>query len=176
MNWHDYFTYNAATGDLVWKERPLSHFESEKSWKQWTSRWLGKVVGSERYKPDGRKAGIYTTLYGKCVACHNIVWEMHYGKMEPGYVPDHVDGNQFNNKLGNLRKATLEENGNNMRLRKDNSLRLKGVYRITDTAFSSQIQANSKSVYLGTFPTKGLAAVARAKAALRYHGKFARFT
>lgn len=174
MNWHEFFSYDAETGNLIWKERPLSHFKNERAFVQWHATWLGKVVGNRRYKPDGRKAGIYTTLYGKSYAAHRIILAMHGIEIPDGHVPDHIDGDQFNNRLSNLRVATHAENGWNKKLASRNKLRLKGVYENGFGSFASQIQVNGKVIYLGTFPTKGLAALTRAKAAFRHHGKFAR--
>lgn len=176
MNWNEFFTYDNESGSLIWKERPASHFKNEKAMKQWHSLWCGKIVGSKRYKPDGRRSGVYTTLYGRCYSAHRIILEMHGIDIPSGYEPDHIDGDQFNNRISNLRVATKNGNMQNRSTPKNNSLGLKGVYATKPGKYVAQIMVDKRPIWLGTFPTKGLAAIARAKAAIRYHGKFARFS
>ena len=74
----------------------------------------------------------------------------------------------------NLRLATLGENARNVRMRKHGH----GVKGVTKSArcksWIAQITVDRKNILLGSYPTKGLAAIAYAKAAIRYHGAFAR--
>lgn len=99
---------------------------------------------------------------------------MHYGPVPDGFVPDHKDRNPINNRLQNLRLATQDQNAQNATRRKDNLLGLKGVtYNKVTQKYAARIQANGVLMSLGHHPTKGMAAVARAKAAIRYHGPFA---
>lgn len=117
------------------------------------------------------------TFHTKFMRAHRIIWEMHHGPILERMEIDHRDGNPFNNKLSNLRLVTSAQNKCNSRLKSHSKSRLKGVmfshrktnpWRSTIRLMGGQLKA------LGNFPTKGLAAVAYAKAALRYHGEYFR--
>jgi len=70
----------------------------------------------------------------------------------------------------------MQQNSFNALLSKANRLRLKGVSQTAKSSFIARITVAYKTITLGPFPTKGLAAVARAKAAIKLHGKYARFS
>lgn len=56
---------------------------------------------------------------------HKLIFLMHHG-----YAPkiiDHIDNNRCNNKIENLREATLTQNRWNCLIRKDNTSGVKGV-------------------------------------------------
>jgi hypothetical protein len=175
MDWHKYFIYDAETGDLIWRKRPRSMFSSGRIWNSWNAKLGGKKAGTAR--PKQKYAEHYRTVRvgNRTMKQHRIVWEMCFGPIQHGMLIDHIDGNAFNNRIANLRLATQEQNCRNSRVRSDSSTRLKGVI-LMKGSFQARIRHDGNIMHLGTFPTKGLAAVARAKAALRYHGKFARFT
>lgn len=59
--------------------------------------------------------------------CHRIIWKMHTGN-DPIELIDHIDGNTKNNKISNLREATFKQNNLNIKIRKDNSSGVIGVY------------------------------------------------
>lgn len=159
---------NAETGVLTWKERTLDMFPKPWIGVMWNKRFAGKEAGcknSSGYVGVGIGHEIYPA--------HRLVWLMIGNKLSDDREIDHRDGNGQNNAPSNLREVDHSGNSYNASA-KGGRLRLKGVCEVTDSRnFQVRIQANGKQLYLGTFPTKGLAAVAYAKAALRYHGEFA---
>jgi hypothetical protein len=169
MDWRAILTYDPGTGNLIWKPKP----DDAKDAKRWNKRYAHKVAGYERpYRIDVR---VYVRIGPTATAAHNIVWEMHHGPMAHGFVPDHIDGNTLNNRIENLRPATNSQNACNSRARSNARSGLKGVaYR--RGAWVARIMIRGRAMHIGQFRTKGMAAVARAKAAIRYHGAFARFT
>lgn len=176
MNWHDLFIYEPATGNLIWKVRE----GTPKMVNKFNKDFAGRCAGSKGYTPTGLPRGIFCRVRsgGNAIDyyAHRIVWEMHNGPIPEGMLIDHINGNAFDNRLLNLRLATHAQNLQNMAIRPSSKSRLKGVYY--DKAkrlWSSEIRANGVRYRLGHHVTKGLAAVARAKAAIRYHGEFARF-
>lgn len=181
MNWFDYFTYDATTGDLIWQPRPREHFPFTKGWRMWNTRYSGSVAGSKSYAhlskrphriainirmPDGSRIND---------GAHRIIWEMFNGTIPKGMMVDHEDGNPFNNLLSNLRLATPGQNCMNGAMRKTNKARIKGVRIHRNGKWEARIRINRRLISIGFYDFKCLAAVAYAKSALRYHGPFARF-
>lgn len=52
---------------------------------------------------------------------HRIVWIYHYGDIPDGYVVDHIDCDPANNRIENLRLATISQNSHNQRYQGNNS-------------------------------------------------------
>lgn len=50
-------------------------------------------------------------VFGKTVRIHRLIAEVVYGELDSKDVVDHIDGNTRNNKIENLRIASLSENG-----------------------------------------------------------------
>jgi hypothetical protein len=86
---------------------------------------------------------------------------------------DHIDHNGLNNQKSNLRNCTFQQNQMNKQTK--NATGYKGVYKHKNL-YISQITPpnnNRRSIHLGYFKTKELAALAYNKAAIKYHGEFA---
>lgn len=94
-------------------------------------------------------------------------------KPETGMLTDHIDGDGLNNQRCNLRVCSFAENARNSRLSSRNKFGLKGVSK-QGSKFEARICVNRNKIYLGTFQTAKLASEAYNKAALMYHGEFAR--
>lgn len=179
MNYHDLFTYNPETGELTWKARPREHFTCDKGQKAFNTRYAGKVAGNKQERSNGDpqavnvRLGVGTGIH----RAHRVIWAMMTGEeLPPSVLIDHKNGNPWDNRWSNLRKAAPHQNQYNSRIRRDNHSGIKGVAFVNrDQMWSACINVNGKRLSLGHHQTKGLAAVARAKAALRHHGQFARF-
>lgn len=144
-------------------------YDSESGVLTWMA--TGKVAG---YRKLGRH--IRVGVLGNSLLAHRIIWEMHYGPIPEGLEIDHLDRDPHNNRLSNLRLATQSENRCNAPMRSHNTTGLKGVFwDLARRKWVSYIGIRGKQINLGRYSTKGLAAVAYAKGALRYHGKFAWF-
>ncbi len=89
-------------------------------------------------------------------------------------VPDHKDGNGFNNQKNNLRNCTQQQNRFNSFNRNDNTSGYKGVCFV-NKKWRSRIGLNGKRIHLGYFNTKEEAYEAYKIAAKKYHGQFANF-
>lgn len=131
---------------------------------------------------NGRRAGcvshwgyVKIKLKGKELLAHRVMWEMVNGTIPDGMEIDHRNGVKTDNRISNLRLATPFQNRCNAGKRAHNTTGLKGVFWDKSRAkWVAYIGVNGTQINLGRHITKGLAAVAYAKAALRFHGQFAR--
>lgn len=104
---------------------------------------------------------------------HRLIWLWHYGILPPEI--DHIDGDPSNNRIENLRAATHATNMKNMKTPSTNRSGFKGVrFHLPTRKWTAQIGVNKKSVYLGIFLTPEDAYAAYCRAAVKYHGEFAR--
>ena len=166
MNYHDYFTYLPENGALIHKRRS----EDTGPNRSFNTRFADTYAG---YLCNGV---VYVNVKGMKGA-HRIVWEMHHGPIPKGMVIDHINMKPWDNRLENLRLATKSQNGMNRGPDRRSWHGLKGVSQDKrDGAWQAEIRIDGKKISLGRHLTKGLAAVAYAKGAMRYHGKFARVT
>jgi len=86
---------------------------------------------------------------------------------------DHKDNNIINNKLENLRFATIQENLYNAKLSKNNSTGTKGVtFSKQHKKWHARIMINGKNKHIGYYNTIEEAAEARKQKAKEIHGEF----
>ena len=173
MNWDYYFIYDAGSGNLIWKPRPMADFASSMVGVLWNAQHVGTVAGHRNRNRSGHPKAINVRLPVGIRKAHRIIYEMMVGPIPPGVLIDHKDGNPWNNRLENLRLATHAQNLCNKSVRPDNKVGLKGVdlYR---GRYRAQIKVNGKSIHLGLFGTPELAHDAYCKASKEYHGEFSR--
>ncbi len=123
-----------------------------------------------KYKWHAIRNGAKT--YACCHVGRKLV-SMHRMIMRPrkGYVIDHADGNGLNNRRGNLRECTTQQNRANARPRGGSS-RFVGVYRRKDK-WVAGLQYRGKYYYLGLFDDEVAAAKARDRKAHDLLGEYA---
>jgi len=111
-------------------------------------RWYYHDAGYAKAKIDG-----------KFIYAHHLV----IGKPPSGKRTHHKDGDTWNNQKSNL-EHTTPANHNHIHKPNRNNSNPVGVYSVGKTIFAS-ITIGGKNVYLGSFPTKEIAAEAYEKAA-----------
>lgn len=162
--------YDPDTGLLYWRPRSPSDFRSDDPASAalgWNFKFSDRVIGSLRR----RKRGAYTKfcLLGGKVLAHRVIWKMIHGS-EPVCI-DHQNGDCSDNRLVNLRAATLVENRRNCRLPLNNTSGCIGVALKSQGRWGAKIHAGGETVHLGYFTSFEGAAKARkaAEAIAGYH-------
>lgn len=121
------------------------------------------------------QAGLYwrVRIDGVLYVAHRIIWRMAHDGDMPDEL-DHINGDKKDNRLCNLREATVSENMRNWKLRSNNKSGLKGVsYKTRCRKWVAQIQVNKKNRHLGLFNDPYEAYEVYLSAAAELHGEFA---
>lgn len=150
------FDYDPA-GQLLWKvDRGTNKTKGR------AAGWLDQH-GYTRVSLNQEKFGL-----------HRLIFLWHHG-----YLPltvDHIDRNPGNNRIENLREATLAEQARNCKAHtgRGDSSQWKGVsYHAKKRNWRAYVQADGKPTYLGSFAAEADAALAYNFAAAEAHGAFA---
>lgn len=108
----------------------------------------------------------------KVYLAHRLAWLYVHGRWPVGQI-DHINTNRTDNRIHNLREATINQQRHNSNKKRTNTTGFKGV-TFQAGKFVAMITHNRKVYYLGRFSTAEAAAEARNKAAKEMHGDFAR--
>ena len=116
---------------------------------------------------------LQTNIDGKIYSVHRLIFFMHHGFLPKSI--DHIDGNGLNNKIENLRAATVSENACNAKLRKDSSSKHKNVYwNKLMKRWGVKLTINKKQLHFGYYYDLDVAKFVASFIRLRYHKDFAR--
>jgi hypothetical protein len=163
-------SYDADSGVLVWKVRPLHHFKNAHGMNTFNAKFAGKVATSLL---NGRYLTV--SIGGRTLLAHRVIWKMVTGDEPPPFV-DHKDTDKLNNRFSNLRPATKQQNAFNTGVSSKNNTGFKGVsYDRQRGKYYACIRVNGKSKSLGRFDSAEQAGQAYQQAAQRAHGEFARY-
>lgn len=159
----DCFLYDADTGRLIWKARPLDHFKNAHAWKAINAKFVGRSAGHWR---DGRSSvRISTTAFWTS----RVIWKLMTGA-DPVAQIDHINNDPSDNRFVNLRAATHQQNNINKRGMADG---LKRAILLPHGRWRAVIGFNNIQYHLGVFDTAAEAHEAYVQAAHRLHGEFA---
>jgi hypothetical protein len=114
----------------------------------------------------------YICIDNRQYSAHRLVWLYVYGRW-PSRLIDHKNGDKGDNRLFNLREATVSQNLSNGKIRSNNTSGFKGVTKCK-SCWKAQITHNSQVIYLGLFPTRERAHEAYINTANKLQGEFAR--
>jgi hypothetical protein len=97
---------------------------------------------------------------------HRIVWFIHKGSLDQSTIVDHIDNNQGNNKISNLRLANVSQNMYNMGVSLYNKSGVKGIcyqrsahgneYWRANLKYTDSFGIRQKILKLFTFNDEGL--------------------
>nr|WP_064759029.1 HNH endonuclease [Escherichia coli] len=145
--------YNPDTGLFKWKPG------------------LGKRSTLERAGTRDMTRHVAIEINGVKYFAHRLAWLITYGFWPPDVI-DHINGNRTDNRICNLRLATLAENSRNRSAQK-NGCGYKGVYYSKrQRKWVGQIRANGIKHHLGVFDNPEDAHKAYCIAAKNLHGDF----
>lgn len=155
-------------GILIWKYRPIEHFNSKKSFEIFNSQHVGDVAGCihENYYE--------VTINGVSLKLQRVIWVWRNGEIPEGYYIDHRDTNTTDNKILNLRLALPSQNAHNGKQRLNNTSGVKGVHwHKKDKRWVAHVTKNYKQKRIGAFINLQDAIVAINKARDEMHLEFA---
>jgi hypothetical protein len=117
---------------------------------------------------------IYVGCNGKQHYAHRLAWLYMYGYWPK--VVDHINNNTKDNRISNLREATLSQNQHNSIMPKNNTSGVKGVYfHKASQKWMARVSINYKCIYLGLFDNIQSAKNAVIAARKEHHGDFAKY-
>lgn len=135
------------------------------------------VKGARRDVGSKTPKGYITVMInGSSFLLHNLIWKMQMGRdPSPGYIVDHSDNIQTNNRWSNLREATNSQNSCNKKIRRDNTTGFKGVGPANKWGrHQAAITVQGKRRSLGYYYDPAEAHAAYVAASKSVHGEFAR--
>ncbi len=107
---------------------------------------------------------------------HRLAFLTMTGAFPPAEV-DHINGDPADNRWSNLRPATREENGRNLRVKSNNTSGTTGVHWDASRGrWFAQIKANVGTINLGRYVKFEDAVAARRAAEVKYFGEFSATT
>ena len=130
-------------------------------------------AGREAFTYKDPRGYLHGKVLGKKYQAHRVIWKLVHGD-EPPQV-DHINGDQSDNRIANLRACTNEENARNYPKPKTGSSQYRGVCWVPrDQKWAASI-SNGKAgkISLGHHSDELSAAKAYDKAARELHGEFA---
>lgn len=150
---HEIFQY--GDGNLYWKMDVAKNVKAGSICKQIDSRGYKKV-----------------TINRKSYFQSRIIFMMHYGVL-PKTI-DHINCIKTDNRIENLRPASIIENGQNKKIQKNNKSGFKNVHWCkTNKKWVVTIKVNKKSMSVGSFKDIELADLVAQEARNKYHKNFA---
>lgn len=155
------FDYDPHTGIFKWRLRAARCVR------------VGDTAGSKMWNGYLR-----LRVKGRFCMAHRIAWMYVYGR-NPSDQIDHIDGDRSNNRISNLREASVSENQQN--LRRANCDSVSGYLGVRPSKsmrnpWVAQIKINGKQKHIGSFktPEDAYAAYLEAKRALHPFGEIAK--
>ena len=142
--------YDKETGKLYWKWRDVTH----KVDKIFNTQFAGKECGVDC---RGYRKIRFFNKYD--ILAHRIVWLLETGEWPKEFI-DHINHHRDDNRFSNLREASQEINGRNMRLRPNNTSGYTGIRQKPSGKYHLKVG----DADLGRFATIEEALIAREKA------------
>ena len=147
--------YDPDSGEFIWLNAPNNRYVKN-----------GDIAGT---LADGY---IRIKIRGKKYAAHRLAW-LYMTENWPSGEIDHINGIKYDNRYDNLRTANRSENRRNVSCYSGSPSGLKGVTKWKGR-WRARISINKKQVWLGYYNDPIEAAKSYDRAAIRYHGEYAK--
>lgn len=151
----EFVKYDPETGVFTWVKSPSANSPK------------GSIAGSTDTAGYRR-----ISLLGKQVSAHRLAVLWMTGSMPEDEV-DHINGIRSDNRWANLRVCDQSQNRQNVNIRSDNKVGVKGVRITKNGRFEAQVIAN-KTRKSATFMTLSEAAEWVRSTRIAMHGEFAK--
>jgi hypothetical protein len=161
--------YNPKTGDFIWKNRPIDHFNTEKGFKTFNTRFSGKNAGCIV------NGYVVIRINNNLYKAHRLAWLYTHGNWPQDQI-DHINGDRKDNRIENLRQCSMSQNQWNEKLSINNASGYKGVrFHKASNKYGAQIGHNNKQIHLGLYTTPEEAHAAYCAKAAELFGEYANF-
>lgn len=158
-------------GRLYWLPRPIEHFNSDGRQASWNRKFSGKLAGYINQQNGRRVIRIQMDGVSSNYLAYRLIWAFHYG-VWPSETVDHIDGDQANDRIENLRDVPFQENCKNLAIQANNKSGARGVsWDAAKGMWQARIQESGREIFLGLFHDIEHAKIARkaAERALGFH-------
>ncbi|ELF6206773.1 HNH endonuclease [Pseudomonas putida] len=158
-----YLDYNPDDGSFTWKARSRDRFASDRAFNIFHGKYEGRPAGSIKTNKDGHSSCVIridrTLFYA-----HRLAWAYVHGEAPPAL--DHINGDATDNRIANLRPASISVNNRNAAMSKANTSGFNGVVFLKDKGkwraqATESVEGKRKNIVIGIFATKQEAAEAR---------------
>lgn len=148
----DLLEYNPDTGVLFWRVNRSTVKAGMRA------GWLNKTTGY-----------ILVHIDGRAYQAHRIIWTIVYGRWPQEQI-DHINRDRADNRLANLRGASIAENAQNKSLYKNNASGYSGIgWHKQTQKWHVRLYISGKTKSLGLFKTLEDAISTREIAKTRIH-------
>lgn len=146
---HDVLNANFESGLLYWKPRAREKFKSDRAWNAWNAKFANKQALTCK-----NNTGYFSGAVNKHpLLAHRVLFAMKHGYW-PEFI-DHINGIRTDNRIENLRAATRQINGKNVRRPIHNTSGVIGVsWNNRDKRWAAYITIQRKRKSLGNFINK----------------------
>lgn len=155
----DLFEVDIDLGTLIWMKPPKQH-----------PRMLGLNAGSSRPNSRG-KSYVRVKINGVAYLRSHLIYICANGS--DCEMIDHINGDSMDDRICNLRSASVTENAWNHRGRKKKAALPMGVRSTAAGRFQARIAVNKSMIHLGTYETPELAHSIYQEKRKEYYGAFA---
>lgn len=150
--------YEAGSGVFKWRKRTSNRIR------------VGDIAGVRAVN-----GYTYIAIDNYRLLAHRVAWFYVYGEWPKEQI-DHINRDRADNRLANLREASVSGNACNGTLRSTNTSGYRGVSldkRKTKKKWLAQIVKDGHQICIGYFLTKEEAYDAYRRAATEFHGQYA---